>query len=292
MQDPRVLIIGHGYLGSFLAGELHRAGFAVAAMHRGPASCETYPVLSGDVADLDSLGGLPFQTPDVIVHCASSSRGGPETYRAVFVEGIQNLQAVFPEVPVIFTSSTSVYGQTDGSVIDETSETIPDRETGRILLEAEQLALSGGGIALRLAGIYGPGRSVHLKKLLAGTATIEDVIPSRYLNQIHRDDAAKAILHLIRDDPKAHRGDLYNVVDNTALTQRGCYEALAEWFSLPLPPLAPPDPDRKRGWTHKFVSNTALRATGWGPTYPSFLDAVRDDPFLVSSIREAIASNT
>ena len=292
MHDPRVLIIGHGYLGSFLAGEMHRAGCDVVAVHRGPSTRESYPVLSGDVTDPGSLRELFPRTPDVIVHCASSSRGGAETYRAVFVEGIRNLQTVFPGAPVIFTSCTSVYGQTDGSVVDETSETIPDRETGRLLLEAEQLARTNGGIALRLAGIYGPGRSVHLRKLLDGTATIEDIATSRYLNQIHRDDAAKAILDLIRKDSELHRGGLFNVVDDTPLTQRGCYEALAEWFRLPSPPPAPPDPDRKRGWTHKIVSNGSLRATGWSPLYPSFLDAVRDDPLLVSSIREIIAGNT
>jgi nucleoside-diphosphate-sugar epimerase len=289
MQLPRLLVVGHGYLGSHLAGELHAAGCAVVAMHRGESFQETYPVISGDVTSIDSFRNvLPFSAPDGIIHCASSSRGGPETYRSVFVEGIRNLQGAFPDVPVIFTSSTSVYGQTDGSVVDESSETIPDRETGRLLLEAEALARAGGGIALRLAGIYGPGRSVHLKKLLEGTATIEDVDPSRFLNQIHRDDAAGAIVHLLRTGIAVHRGALFNVVDDTPLTQRQCYEALAAHFGLPVPPLAPPDPDRKRGWTHKIVSNAALRATGWAPRFPSFLSAVEEDPRLVRSIRESI----
>jgi nucleoside-diphosphate-sugar epimerase len=289
MQPPRLLIVGHGYLGSHLAGELHRAGYPVAAMHRGEPSREPYPVISGDVTSPDSFrGDLPFSAPDGIVHCASSSRGGAETYRSVFVEGIRNLQSVFPGIPVIFTSSTSVYGQTDGSVVDETSETIPDRETGRLLLEAEALARAGGGVALRLAGIYGPGRSVHLKKLFEGTATIEDADPSRFLNQIHRDDAAGAIVHLIHSGLALHRGALFNVVDDTPLTQRQCYESLAPRFDLPVPPLAPPDPDRKRGWTHKIVSNAALRATGWVPRFPSFLTAVDEDPRLVPSIRQAI----
>lgn len=290
MQFPRLLVVGHGYLGAHLAGELDRAGYPVVAMHRGEPFCEAYPVVSGDVASVDSLrAALPVSGPDVIVHCASSSRGGAEAYRSVFVDGIRNLRAAFPGVPVIFTSSTSVYGQTDGSTVDESSETAPDRETGRLLLEAEALARSGGGVALRLAGIYGPGRSVHLKKLLEGTATIEDVDPSRFLNQIHRDDAAGAILHLIRAGIALRRGGLFNVVDDTPLTQRECYEALAAHLRRPVPPLAPPDPGRKRGWTHKIVSNAALRATGWAPRFPSFLAAVEDDPRLVPSIRDSVA---
>ena len=47
-----------------------------------------------------------------------------------------------------------------------------DRETGRLLREAENLALNAGGCAGRLAGIYGPGRSFLLKNLLEGKAAI------------------------------------------------------------------------------------------------------------------------
>jgi nucleoside-diphosphate-sugar epimerase len=296
MDLLRVVLIGHGYLGISLAGELHAAGDAVVAVHRGESRAEPYPVLTGDVTLPGSLvavrDSLPFGRPDAIVHCASSSRGGAETYEAVFVDGIRNLRAIFPGVPILFTSSTSVYGQTDGSVVDEHSDTFPDRDTGRILLEAESLARGGGGIALRLAGIYGPGRSVHLKKMLEGSAVIEDVDPSRFLNQIHRDDAAGAILHLLRRGAGSFAGGLFNVVDDTPLTQRQCYEGLAAIFGLPVPPLAPPDPDRKRGWTHKVVSNAALRATGCEPRFPSFLGAVETDPRLVSSIREQLSQGS
>ncbi len=289
MVSPRVFIVGHGYLGAFLVGELRRRGATVAAMHRGAPAREPYPLLSGDVTCLDSLREpLPFAEPDWIVHCASSSRGGAETYRTVFVEGIRNLREAFPGAPVVFTGSTSVYGQTDGSLVDENSATIPDRETGRLLLEAEGLARESGGLALRLAGIYGPGRSVYLQRLFDGTATIDDLAGSRCLNQIHRDDAAGAIAHLLGLGEACPRGATFNVVDDTPLTQRQCYEALAARFGLPVPPSAPPDPARKRGWTNKVVSNAALRATGWQPRFPSFLDAVDEDERLVPSIREGL----
>lgn len=293
MPFPRVLIIGHGYVGSTLAGNLNEAGFPVAAVNRSSASNPAYAVLDGDISSLQSLrtlpDALPFAFPDVIVHCASSSRGGPDAYRAIFIDGLTHLQAVFPGVPVILTSSSSVYGQTNGALVDEQSETSPDRETSRILCEAEGIARDGGGIALRLAGIYGPGRSIHLKKLLEGTATIDKGEVSRYLNQIHRDDAAGAIGHLIGAGVGENQGGLFNVVDDTPLTQRECYEALAAFFGLPVPPDAPPLLDRKRAWTNKIVSNAALKATGWRPRYPSFLDAVKNDERLTPSIREQIA---
>jgi hypothetical protein len=52
--------------------------------------------------------------------------------------------------------------------------------------------------------------------------------------------------------------------------------ALSRIFSLPLPPSGPRDLNRKRGWTHKQISNEKLRATGWEPEFPSFLDAAQD----------------
>lgn len=292
MSTSSVLIIGHGYVGAALAESLWTSGASVASVNRAADASCPYPVISGDVSTLGSLksipGSLPFSGPDVIVHCASSSRGGADAYRAVFIDGLKNLREIFPAVPIIFTSSSSVYGQIDGSVVDENSPASPDRETSRLLCEAEVLARGSGGIALRLAGIYGPGRSVHLRKILEGTATIDEGEVSRFLNQIHQDDVIRAITHLIEAGIARHGGALFNVVDDHALTQRECYESLASFFGVPVPPEAPPALDRKRAWTNKVVSNAALRATGWEPRYPSFLDAVKNDPRLVPSIREQI----
>jgi hypothetical protein len=48
-----------------------------------------------------------------------------------------------------------------------------------------------------------------------------------------------------------------------------------------LPPSGPIDPNRKRGWTSKRVSNAKLRALGWVPQFPSFFEAVERQPELV-----------
>lgn len=292
MTFPSVLIIGHGYIGSTLAQWLAYEGFPVAAVNRSTKETGSYPVLAADVSVLESVqllrDQLPFARPEAIVHCASSGRGGAEAYRDVFLRGTKNLQTVFPDTPIFFTSSSSVYGQTDGSMVNEESPTEPDRETSQILCEAESLVCGKGGIALRLAGIYGPGRSIHLKKMLEGTATIESGEPSRFLNQIHRDDAAGAIAHLLREGVAKFAGRVFNVSDDSPITQRDCYETMADFFDLPIPPEAPPDKNRKRAWTNKIVDNSALRATGWELCYPGFIDALHTDERLIPSIREQI----
>ena len=262
----RLLLVGYGYLGHAITRVFRSGGWEVVPVSLSGGEDS----LACDVAEPDAVESLP--TADFIVHCAASGRGGAEAYRCVYVEGCRNLTKRFPEVPLLFTSSTSVYAQTDGSVVSEESAANPDRETSRLLLEAENITLAAGGLVARLAGIYGPGRSVILRKFLSGEAIIEDD-GRRFLNQIHRDDAARAIFHLAIS---GIRGGVFNVSDSTPLTQRACYEELSRMFSKPLPPGGPRDLNRKRGWTHKRVSNTKLRATGWQPEFPSFLDAAPD----------------
>lgn len=283
-----LLIAGVGYLGAPLAEKLAATGRSVIGLARSaPVSATSYPIESADLGDASTIAALAKKAGPVsaIIHCASSGRGGADAYRAVFVEGTRHLLDAFPGAPLFFTSSTSVYGQTDGSVVTEDSPAEPDRETGQLLRAAEDQVLAAGGTVLRLAGIYGPGRSVHLQKFFGGTATIESGEVSRLLNQIHRDDAVDALVHLLSLPSEQVRGQIFNVADDTPLTQRATYEALAEFFGQPLPPEAPPDLNRKRAWTHKAVSNAKLRATGWTPQHLSFPGALTSDPELIDSIR-------
>jgi nucleoside-diphosphate-sugar epimerase len=261
----KLLLIGHGYLGQAITREFRDHGWEVAPVSLSGGE----GALACDIGDPEAARKLP--PADFIIHCAASGRGGAEAYQHVHVGGCRNLTRIFPDTPLLFTSSTSVYAQTDGSVVTEESPAIPDRDTGRLLLEAEQITLAAGGIITRLSGIYGPGRSVLLKKFLNGEAIIEED-GRRFLNQIHRDDAALAIFHLATLDPLP-RAEVFNLCDATPLTQLACYQSLSQLFSRPLPPSGPRDLNRKRGWTHKQVTSQKLQATGWQPRFPSFLDA-------------------
>lgn len=277
-ETLKLLLCGHGYLGQAISRDFLARGWHVAALSRGTDSSDLQsPIpnlqsLSCDISSPEAVAALGHLRPDFIVHCAASGKGGADVYRQVYLDGCRNLTETFPGVPLLFTSSTSVYAQTDGSEVTEESPAIPDRETGRILLEAEQHVLDHGGLVTRLAGIYGPHRSILLKKFLNGEAIIEED-GRRFINQIHRDDASSAILHLANPRSAIRNPQFFNLCDSTPLTQRETYERMSELFSRPLPPTGPRDLDRKRGWTHKRVSNAKLRATGWEPAFPSFLDA-------------------
>ncbi len=286
---PRVIIAGCGFVGLATARLLHSAGWDVLGLTHSPESAaalkdEAFSAAACDISNADAVRAIATLcdgTPDVVIHCASSGRGGEDSYRAVYFEGALNLLDALAPRRLIFTGSTSVYAQTDGAVATEDSAAEPPSETGHILRGTEELVLSRGGIVARLAGIYGPGRSVLLRKFFNGEAVIEGD-GGRIVNQVHRDDIASALLAL------AVRGEsgIFNVSDDAPMPQREIYAWLAERFALPLPPTGPIDPNRKRGWTSKRVSNAKLRALGWVPQLPSFFDAVERQPELVTLARE------
>lgn len=270
-RTGRVLVAGCGYVGTVLARDLAAQGWEVVGITRSPETAsalqgEPFGALACDLGDRAALARLGAF--DAVIHCASSSHGGPESYRQVYLEGMRNLCATLRPARFLFTGSTSVYAQRDGSLVTETSPTEPSRETGRLLLEAERAALEAGGTVARLAGIYGPGRWAPLRKFLAGEAVIEGE-GLRWINQIHRADAASALAFLLSAPP-----GIYNVSDGTPVTQRELYAAFAAHFHRPLPPTGTPSLESKRGWTHKQVVNAKLTALGWRPLYPSFRDAL------------------
>ena len=101
----------------------------------------------------------------------------------------------------------------------------------------------------------------------------------KWLNQIHREDIASGLLHLVT----LRAGGIFNLSDDQPLRQREVYEFLAERFKRELPPSGAIDLNRKRGWTNKRVSNAKLRLSGWVARYSSFFEAVERDGDLVGS---------
>lgn len=274
MDSGQIVIAGCGFLGEAAAGFFLQAGWRVLGLCATEESAarladRPFPVAVVDISKpLRAPAG--WESPDVVVHCASSGRGGADAYRAVYRDGLEHLREAFSPGRLIFTGSTSVYSQVDGGWVTEDSPAEPDRETGRVLLEAEKIALDAGGVVARLAGIYGPGRSVLLKKFLDGSAVLE-AGGNRWINQIHRDDGALALLRLAQREVAA---GIYNVCDDTPTTQREIYGWIAAHLNRPLPPEGPADMNRKRGWTSKRICNARLRSIGWSPRYPGYRDAL------------------
>ena len=267
----RVLIVGCGYVGLMLGKELARQGHTVYGLRRS-ALAETELQAAGitplraDITQPETLAQLPCNF-DWVVNCTASGGGGADDYRKIYLEGNCNLIAWLADSPVkkfIYTSSTSVYGQNDGSVVTEKSPVEPDTETSKVLVETEQFLLAAvtergfpAGI-LRVAGIYGPGRGHSFKTFLRGEASIEGD-GARWLNMIHRDDLIGVIIAALHD---AKPGEVFNAADCEPVRQRNFFEWLAAELKRPMPPTVPADVEawRKRGVTNKRVSNAKLLA--------------------------------
>jgi nucleoside-diphosphate-sugar epimerase len=273
---PRILIAGCGYVGEATADLFHTAGWNVEGWVHSKESAARLSVkpYSIRVIDISQRGeiGKHIGSFDAVIHCASSRGGDAAAYRQIYLNGARHLLETSPKAKILFTSSTSVYAQRDGSWVTEESETKPLRETSRILLQVEQLILEKGGIAARLAGIYGPQRSALLTKFLNDTARI-DPENDRFVNQAHRDDIASALFLLLNRAAQSS-AQIYNVVDDEPLLQSECYRWLSQKLNRPLPPMRKSDQPRKRGDTNKRVSNAKLRRLGWTPQYPAFADAM------------------
>jgi nucleoside-diphosphate-sugar epimerase len=284
---PRILIAGCGYVGEATADLFHSAGWNVEGWVHSKESAARLSVkpYSLRVIDVSQRGDVAKRPEafDAVIHCASSRGGDAEAYREIYLNGARHLLETFPQAKILFTSSTSVYAQRDGSKLTEESETKPLRETSRILLQVEKLVLEKGGIVVRLAGIYGPQRSALLSKFLNGTATI-DPNNDRFVNQVHRDDIASALFLLLNRAQTS--AQIYNVVDDQPLLQSECYHWLAQRLNRPLPPTRKSEQPRKRGDTNKRVSNAKLHQLGWTPDYPTFRDAMEKS--ILSSFADAL----
>ena len=230
---------------------------------------ESFRAYALDIRDEASIRSLARRAFDVVIHCASSGRGHAADYEAVFFFGARNLMANLQCGHFIFTSSTSVYSQTDGSWVDETSPAIPLRETGRFLRKTEDLVLETGGAVARLAGLYGPGRCVPLKKLLDGSAIIEGS-GERVMNMLHQLDAASTLRFLA----DTRETGLFNAADDQPVPELDWFRYVCHQLNRPIPPFGPRDLNRKRGWTSKRVSNRKLRSLGWDPLYPTFVEGL------------------
>lgn len=286
---PRILIAGCGYVGEATANLFHSAGWNVEGwVHsKDSASRLSAKPYSVHAIDLSQRGDVAKHagTFDAVIHCASSRGGDTEAYRQIYLNGVHHLLETFPKARILFTGSTSVYAQRDGSWVTEKSETQPLRETSRILLEVENLILEKGGIVARVAGIYGPRRSTLLTKFLNGTATI-DPDKDRFVNQVHRDDIASALFLLLNRQPQ-WAAQIYNIVDNQPLLQSDCYRWLSRTLNRPLPPTRKSEQPRKRGDTNKRVSNAKLHQVGWSPDYPTFCDAMEKS--ILPSFTDALS---
>jgi nucleoside-diphosphate-sugar epimerase len=276
----RVLVIGCGYVGTPLAKRLVELGHEVWGVRRTEESAAELAAMgikpfAADLVKAGSLDALPGSF-DWVVNLVSSDKGGPPEYRAVYLEGNRNLVGWARKHPVkkiVFTSSSSVYAQNDGSAVKETSPTEPSVETSQILLQAEKILLEAApaipSVVLRVAGIYGPDRGHLFKQYLKNEAKIPGQ-GARIINMIHRDDLVEVIIAALKN---GRAGEIYNAADDEPVPLLHFYRWLAETLGKWMPPFVSEDeaPERKRALTSKKIQNRKMKIElGVQLKYPTF----------------------
>jgi len=259
-----VLIAGAGDVGLRAARRFAALGHPVLALRRHPPGEAPKGVawVRGDLTDPVTLRDLPKVA--TVVFAPTPGARDEAAYRAVFVDGLRHLLEALPAPPscTVFASSSAVYGEHAGAWVDETTPTDPPGFNGRVLVEAEDwlAAADVGGITVRLAGLYGPGRTQLLDRLREGKAGAPRG-QGVYANRIHVDDAAAALVHVARLE---HPAGVYIGVDDTPLPIDVLYAHLATLVGGP-PPADGPAP---AGVDNKRLSNARLRESGFHCAWP------------------------
>jgi nucleoside-diphosphate-sugar epimerase len=257
--DRLRLVVGCGYLGARVARLWSAAGSRVIATTRHAARSAELQALGAIPAVIDVTAADPGWdrlfaeqgTPGTVLWCVGFDPRSSGTHRDVHVQGLGRLLDALaaarghaPVHRVVFTSSTGVWGDDGGGVVNETTPPNPTRDAARALVEAEALLGAhpvGPGVVLRLAGLYGPGRLPRLDDLRAGRPIAAD--PDSWLNLVHVDDAA-TVVTAVAD--AAAPGPLYVVSDGRPVRRRDWYGRLANLTGSPEPRFDPVAP-RSRG---------------------------------------------
>jgi nucleoside-diphosphate-sugar epimerase len=268
-----ILIIGRGYLGSRFA-ELFSDEDAYCTTRTpgkgAPDRCERWLVC--DVTRPETLNILP--QVDQVLYAVGHDRSSGVTRRDLYVGGLRNVLDRLPRAGrLVYVSSTSVYGQADGSWVDEECPAAPVDEAGSIMLDAEKILRSRcpEAIVLRLAGIYGPGRLPNLGPIRAGEAINGE--PDRWLNLIHVDDAAAAIAAAFE---RGTVSSTYNVADGSPCTRRQFYQELARLVGTPAPRFARESPGRGDSANRRIAVERMREELQVRPRFPSYQEGLQN----------------
>ena len=278
MKIPETaLIAGCGYVGHRVARVWKDRGLQVHAITRNAAKSTELQKdgIEPIVFDLAEPAVPTLPDVDVVLWSVGFERSSGSSRQAIWIDGLQRLLNALPvrgekDVRrVLYTSSTSVYGNGHGQDVDENTVPNPAAEGGRACVAAEGLLQEyslqnfASVSILRLAGIYGPHRLLRRVEDLRNNAPITSP-PDEWLNLIHVDDAVAAIDAVSKlESPPS----LMNVVGNKSATRGDYYTTLGTLAQAPAPtfsmpsestavtiPLSQAAPPMRRGGNRRVVS--------------------------------------
>jgi len=274
---------GFGYCAEALARRLSARTVSLAGTRTNRAGSEAAPLgarlaeFKGDAASAE-VEGLLAGTTHALISIPPDLEGD-----VVLRHFRDELAALGDLAWVGYLSTVGVYGDWQGQWVDEASPTRPISERGLRRVQAERAWLDFGTTTgkrvqvFRLAGIYGPGRSV-IDALRAGTAR-RIVKPGQVFNRIHVDDVARVLAAAI-DSDTGH--SIYNVGDDEPAPPQDVVAYAAELMGLPVPPEVAFETAGLTGMAASFwveckrVGNARIKADlGVELIYPTYREGLR-----------------
>jgi len=270
------LIAGAGFTGKRLALRLGAAGDDVIALGRTAPDIDHPNVecRAVDAADPEALAGL-VPRACVVVNSVPPTPGNtaPERNLAAAAAGARR---------AVYLSSTGVYPPGDGGWVDEESPVGPAAGgRGEARLAAETAFMNAAAeagveaVALRIGGIYGPGRGVHAR-LARGNFRVLGAGDTP-VNRIHVDDLCAIIEAAGRVEPLVR--PVYTVADDAPTPSREVGDGVAAMMSLPPPPSVPldqvpPHVAAMLGANRRVSNRRAKDELGVTLRYPSWREGV------------------
>ena len=284
--DKSLFIWGYGYSAAALARQLLPQGYRLATTTRSEVRRKELRRLGIAAFDFDdpALADILPRYSAMLSTIAPTPQGDP----VLRLWG----DAIRHAAPAWFglLSTTGVYGDHQGGWVDETTPTpsqgLEPRLQARLAAENAWSNVAGQGVlhTFRLAGIYGPGRSI-VDDLLAHQARRLDK-PGQYFSRIHVADIAGAIAYCLANPSPG----LLNLADDKPVPSRELVEYAALRLRMEPPPLqdyatAELSPMARQFYSaNRRVSNARLREMGYPLLYPTYREGIESLISLYQSL--------
>ncbi len=275
-----VLVAGCGWLGTAVARALLARGHRVTGVRSDAARAEALRPLGIEplcleLSDPAAAGALPRDL-DAIVACQSAGGEGEAPYRRAYLEANRTLLAAARTRPVrafVYTGSTGLFGQRDGSDVDEGTPPAPATPSGRILAEAEarllEAAAQGQPVRIvRLSGLYGPGRTWMIDRVRSGLFA-QGAGDEAWMSSCHQDDAAAAVLAAL---DRGRPGGVYHGTDAEPMRRREVVAFVAGRLGIP-----PPQAERSApadGPNRRILGERTRAELGFALRWPSLREGL------------------
>ena len=221
-----ILFIGYGKTSERVAKQLFEQGHQISTISRSPKTDSFAAHLIQDVHALDLSTVAPIDWVYVLL---SPKQSGVEGYQQTYLDSVQPIVAALrlhPVKRIVVVSSTRVYGQDAGEVVDDETATHPNDAQGGILLQMEQAYLAAypeQGTIIRPSGIYGSSVT-RMQKMAVSMTSYPNL---HWSNRIHIEDLARFLAEMIHVE---HPDSSYIVTNN----QPQLLHEVLQWFQQQL----------------------------------------------------------